>query len=829
MSNPITFQSAGAGNVPGWNEFVREANSRGIPISVAVTDTEAMINDMQRWGHVYQVENRANFTPTGYVPPREMRRIAPEWKNKWGAYHLSVPDYRIHKDKNTAEDYYRRGAKLHVNAVLLRTPPALIHKIVTVSSWNEIRATNGWEDTGQMPFYTGWMDAIGRQAFYIGEELVRRKLAGKRYFRWAAFAFSGGNPPLDGWEQPGMLDYLRLCEKHPDVLGVALHEYSFDNNLFRDFENRNFIGRFEHLFKMCDKHGIKRPFVEIKEFGWHERKIPPLDTAQRQLTLASSYYQQFPEIKLAAIWTAANGWGKASEDVPKLAEHVYSITLGGQPPKPDLPPKEAVIVNLIKSEATPEQAQLVMAEARNNKQPIVWKLSQAEILIGDGSDESRIKEWSFEQPDPPTSPGNPLNSLRLGPLFANEYIITSKFSDRRSYANGKHEGIDAITRHRPRGNNMADVLCVFPGIVDRSIDKPDGYGKYVRVVSENNGSKLLFWYGHLDQRFAQVGQKLETGDRIGEVGATGNASGEHIHLTMAAPGYGLRGYVVDWVVDPLPFFGEQEAIKYDAFVTAKNGLRLRAGAGTAHHITAVMPFGSRIGIIDDNASWWKVRYGHVTGYAWKTYIKKEGEGQDTIDLLPYLQGNGRMYEVQHNTGQTETFQTESQGNGRFIQKKNAQYEQFHYDNDFIYRSIDTSPGPAPIGSERPGQSRYYTQYDPGDNKAKWCPRHMYIGQSWRGSGHHVQFYYKADCAKSSMNSGAATNQVQLVAKHTNWIGFNGIVIADVIQLRTNTGEDMYFGKGYGLVGWSMASRKSRISEIHHGRNTIAKEKGCWEE
>lgn len=197
-----------------------------------------------------------------------------------------------------------------------------------------------------------------------------------------------------------------------------------------------------------------------------------------------------------------------------------------------------------------------------------------------------------------------------------------------------------------------------------------------------------------------------------------------------------------------------------------------------------------------------------------------------FDLLAYMRGDGRMYEVRHASGSTETFQTQVSDGTTWYQVKNSQYEALSADSEYIWRGIDTSPGTAPVNAERPGQPRYYRQWEIGQEMARWCKRYMAVGETWTGPGHLVQFYYKDNCAPSAMNSGNATNQVTLAAVHKTKT-WNGITLSDVAELHTNTGEAMFFARGYGLVAWSSRWGTSAISEIHQGRPDLVRERGCF--
>lgn len=203
------------------------------------------------------------------------------------------------------------------------------------------------------------------------------------------------------------------------------------------------------------------------------------------------------------------------------------------------------------------------------------------------------------------------------------------------------------------------------------------------------------------------------------------------------------------------------------------------------------------------AAWWEAATGAPVP------VVGTGEAPATIDMLPYLRGDGRAYMVQHSSGASEKFRTVRR-DPWFLQVKNAQWEELRADDDWIWRRRDTSPGPAPPYAERPGAMRFYTQ-DEGDSiGARWAPRHMTIGQAWEGPGHHVQFFYKSDCAESAANSGSATNRTTLKAHHDR-VTFNGITVEDVIELGGGE-ESFFYARGWGLIAWSSPWGESAISE-----------------
>ena len=127
-------------------------------------------------------------------------------------------------------------------------------------------------------------------------------------------------------------------------------------------------------------------------------------------------------------------------------------------------------------------------------------------------------------------------------------IVTSRFGDPRSYprwpGRQAHEGIDLAP---PRGERTPYAVAAASGHVVRTGYDRSGYGRYV-VIQHAGGYRTL--YGHLDQIGVRVGQAVDVGQPIGVVGATGNATGRHLHFSVQGPG-GASGFVLSNVIDPL--------------------------------------------------------------------------------------------------------------------------------------------------------------------------------------------------------------------------------------------------------------------------------------
>lgn len=102
----------------------------------------------------------------------------------------------------------------------------------------------------------------------------------------------------------------------------------------------------------------------------------------------------------------------------------------------------------------------------------------------------------------------------------------TSFARSGAYGGAGHNGIDIGA---PTGTPVyatASGTVVSVGFNDNS------YGKWV-VIRHTDGYFSL--YGHLSQQRVSNGQAVNRGDRIGDIGSTGFATGPHLHFTIYLP------------------------------------------------------------------------------------------------------------------------------------------------------------------------------------------------------------------------------------------------------------------------------------------------------
>jgi murein DD-endopeptidase MepM/ murein hydrolase activator NlpD len=118
-----------------------------------------------------------------------------------------------------------------------------------------------------------------------------------------------------------------------------------------------------------------------------------------------------------------------------------------------------------------------------------------------------------------------LNALPSGVPIQGDFRISSGFGIRNDPFNGglaMHEGLDFTAAAGTK------VVASAKGVVTRSGWDP-GYGNVIEV---QHAEGFATRYAHLSKRIAQVGDNVERGGVLGEVGSTGRSTGPHLHYEV---------------------------------------------------------------------------------------------------------------------------------------------------------------------------------------------------------------------------------------------------------------------------------------------------------
>lgn len=222
-------------------------------------------------------------------------------------------------------------------------------------------------------------------------------------------------------------------------------------------------------------------------------------------------------------------------------------------------------------------------------------------------------------------------------------------------------------------------------------------------------------------------------------------------------------------------------------------------------------------------------YLRVPGYYQEHPIKRgryEDENQPTpepeipggepvmLDTLDYLRGDGRLYELRNTFpgGGVERVQTQFDPAEprRWFESKNALWSELWFDDDYIYRGVDTSPGNGEV----------YELHEGNQYGNRWLPRSIKVGDSFKRTA-TVIFRRKSDGTVT--NSFPHTTWIKVKALHPKYKFQGGLELNDVLELQgfedvngTPKGqsfETYFYAKGFGLVGWQGEPGRSYIATL----------------
>ncbi|MET7638224.1 M23 family metallopeptidase [Streptomyces sp. NPDC005438] len=109
---------------------------------------------------------------------------------------------------------------------------------------------------------------------------------------------------------------------------------------------------------------------------------------------------------------------------------------------------------------------------------------------------------------------------------------------------GYHDGHDGVDIANAEGTPLH---AVGPGEVTHS-GEASGYGQWIRI-QHPDGS--VTEYGHMYERFVNVGDQVTAGQHIASMGSEGQSTGPHLHFEVHRDGgFGFGD-------DPIAYLGEQ--------------------------------------------------------------------------------------------------------------------------------------------------------------------------------------------------------------------------------------------------------------------------------
>ena len=153
---------------------------------------------------------------------------------------------------------------------------------------------------------------------------------------------------------------------------------------------------------------------------------------------------------------------------------------------------------------------------------------------------------------------------------------------------GYHTGLDFS------GDIGTDILSVADGSVSSINSSGGSYGNHILI---RHNKDLVSLYAHLSKILVGVGDRVSKGQHIGEMGATGNVTGPHLHLEMGSGVYRNATNPLKYLTGSGSVGGEDQNVSGDGYSderTLKDAIKLasEAGQGSIAELTDLMANGA---------------------------------------------------------------------------------------------------------------------------------------------------------------------------------------------------------------------------------------------
>lgn len=151
------------------------------------------------------------------------------------------------------------------------------------------------------------------------------------------------------------------------------------------------------------------------------------------------------------------------------------------------------------------------------------ELREKTVLL---NNESLEKKYANSKSSTAFAGNNPYSSWLLAHPLPNARV-SSNYGGRTM--NGRAENHSGLDLAAPTGT---PIYATGPGIVTKS-GWGTGYGQYVEI---NHGNGYLTRYAHASRLVAKVGDRVDAGEHIANVGCTGRCTGPHLHYEVVKDG-----------------------------------------------------------------------------------------------------------------------------------------------------------------------------------------------------------------------------------------------------------------------------------------------------
>lgn len=201
---------------------------------------------------------------------------------------------------------------------------------------------------------------------------------------------------------------------------------------------------------------------------------------------------------------------------------------------------------------------------------------------------------------------------------------------------------------------------VYNNVNDAIRDWGHSYGCYVLLNHGTiNGHTYKTRYAHLQYRsnsLLKVGQVIQKGQGIGEMGATGNTNGGHLHFEVIRDGKVIDPYSLIFDGKELSDLDKPKVIPptsvnrdeyIDQFEVLYSDVNVRSGAGTNYEVVYYPCTKGIYNVLEVNGDWYKIKDGmwinKIAGvYLPKLDLKEEEQpnilpSEETTEIEPIIE------------------------------------------------------------------------------------------------------------------------------------------------------------------------------------------------
>lgn len=188
---------------------------------------------------------------------------------------------------------------------------------------------------------------------------------------------------------------------------------------------------------------------------------------------------------------------------------------------------------LAETSSKEEEYQKLLRDKEAQRDAFLKELNNLESQLQIAIDKNKYPTQGTTVFSYPVADGTKVNCWDNGGLnYANcitQYFGDTPFARSGAYNGSGHNGLDFRTFIGEKIYSVGNGTVVATGNTD--IGSCKSYGQWVLIEHPNGLSSL---YAHLSAISTSAGQTVSTGDIIGYAGATGYATGPHLHLSIIA-------------------------------------------------------------------------------------------------------------------------------------------------------------------------------------------------------------------------------------------------------------------------------------------------------